>query len=324
MQRIGFLVYPGFQIMTLAALPVFECANFPPNECRYDVRVLSENGGLVRSSSGLTVDTEAWGDPSFDTLIVGAKTVPEPTAPATISFIQESAKASRRLASICLGAFVVADAGLLDGRRATTHWKHAASFKARFPAVKMEEDRIFVVDGKIWTSAGMTAGVDLALAMVEEDMGADVARSIAKLLVIYHRRAGGQSQYSALLKLQPKSDRIQSALAFAKANLNGQISVEQLASVANLSARHFRRAFQTETGHSPTKAIEMLRVEAARLMIEQGRYPLKTVAKEVGFEDHERMRRAFMRAFGRPPQSFQRSGRPESTYTSDSPSELLE
>jgi transcriptional regulator GlxA family with amidase domain len=313
MQRIGFLVYPGFQIMTLAALPVFECANLQPNERRYDVRVLSEHGGLVRSSSGLTVDTEAWGDPSFDTLIVGAKTVPEPTAPATVSFIRESAKASRRLASICLGAFVVADAGLLDGRRATTHWAHAAAFKLRFPAVKMEEDRIFVVDGKIWTSAGMTAGVDLALAMVEQDMGADVARSIAKLLVLYHRRSGGQRQHSALLKLQPTSDRIQRALAFAKENLTSQISVEQLASVANLSIRHFRRAFQSETGHSPTKAIEMLRVEAARLMIEQGRYPLKAVAREAGFEDHERMRRAFVRAFGQPPRTFQRSGPLESS-----------
>jgi transcriptional regulator GlxA family with amidase domain len=159
----------------------------------------------------------------------------------------------------------------------------------------------------------MTAGVDLALEMVEQDMGVDVASSIARLLVLYHRRAGGQRQYSALLKLQPKSDRIQSALTFAKENLNGQISVEQLASVASLSVRHFRRAFQAETGHSPTKAIEMLRVEAARLMIEQGRHPLKTVAKEAGFEDHERMRRAFIRAFGQPPQAFQRSGRLESS-----------
>jgi transcriptional regulator GlxA family with amidase domain len=309
MQRIGILIYPGFQMMTLAALPVFECANLPPNETRYDVHVLSESGGLVRSSSGLSVDTEAWGNPSFDTLIVGASSVPEmlPTAEATLSLIRESAKLSRRVASICMGAFVLADAGLLDGHRATTHWAHAAAFRARFPAVKLEEDRIFVVDGKMWTSGGMTAGVDLALALVEEDMGTEVAGSIAALLVLYHRRAGAQHQYSALLKLQPKSDRIQSSLSFAKENLASQISAEQLASVANLSVRHFRRAFQAETGHSPAKAIEMLRVEAARLMIEEGRHPVKTVAKEVGFTDHERMRRAFIRAFGRPPQSFQRS-----------------
>jgi transcriptional regulator GlxA family with amidase domain len=310
MQRIGILIYPGFQMMTLAALPVFECANLPPNEPRYDVHVLSESGGLVRSSSGLSVDTEAWGNPSFDTLIVGASSMPEmlPTAETTLSLIRESAQLSRRVASICMGAFVLADAGLLDGHRATTHWAHAASFRARFPAVRLEEDRIFVVDGKMWTSGGMTAGVDLALAMVEEDMGTEVAASIAALLVLYHRRAGGQHQYSALLKLQPKSDRIQNVLVFAKANLGGRISAEQLAAVANLSVRHFRRAFQAETGYSPAKAIEMLRVEAARLMIEEGRHPIKAVAKEVGFSDHERMRRAFIRAFGRPPQAFQRSG----------------
>jgi transcriptional regulator GlxA family with amidase domain len=311
MQRIGILIYPGFQMMTLAALPVFECANLPPNERRYDVRVLSENGGLVRSSIGLSVDTEAWGDPSFDTLIVGASSMPEmlPTAEASLSLIRESAKVSRRVASICMGAFVLADAGLLDGRRATTHWAHAASFKARFPAVKLEEDRIFVVDGKMWTSGGMTAGVDLALAMVEQDMGTDIARSIAALLVLYHRRAGGQHQYSALLKLQPRSDRIQSALTFAKEHLTSQISAEELASVANLSLRHFRRAFKEETGCTPAKAIEMLRIEAARLMIEEGRHLLKTVAKETGFKDQERMRRAFIRAFDRSPQTFQRGGR---------------
>jgi transcriptional regulator GlxA family with amidase domain len=310
MRRTGILLYPGFQMMTLAALPVFECANLSPDGLRYDVRVFSEVGGLVKSSCGVSVDTEAWGNPSFDTLIIGASSMPEmlPTAEATLSLIRESAKVSRRVASICMGAFVLADAGLLDGLRATTHWAHAESFKARFPAVHLQENLIFVVDGKMWTSGGMTAGVDLALAMVEEDLGTEAARSIAALLVLYHRRAGGQHQHSALLKLQPKSDRIQSALTFARENLGAHISAEQLASVAHLSVRHFRRAFQAETGHSPAKAIEMLRIEAARLMIEDGRHPIKTVAKEVGFSDHERMRRAFLRAFGRPPQSFQRSG----------------
>jgi transcriptional regulator GlxA family with amidase domain len=311
MQRVGFLVFPSFQIMTLAAVPVFECASLPPNERRYDVRILSENGGPVRSSSGLWVDTEAWGDLSFDTLIVGASHMIEvlPKTSATISFIQESAKVSRRVASICVGTFVLADAGLLDGRRATTHWAHAPAFKARFPDVKMEEDRIFVVDGKMWTSAGMTAGIDLALAMVEQDMGVDVARQVAKYLVVYHRRSGGQLQYSALLELHPKSDRIQNVLAFVKKNLNSPISIEQLASVANLSVRHFRRAFEAETGYSPAKAIEMIRVEAARLMIEESRHPIKTVAKETGFINGERMRRAFIRSYGQPPQAFQRHGR---------------
>jgi transcriptional regulator GlxA family with amidase domain len=308
-RSIGFVVFPGFQMMALAPLPVFECANdYAP---RYDVRVLSEKGGLVRSSSGLSVDTEALGDPSFDTLIICSSSRVDllPTAPAFLSLIRESAKVSRRVASICLGAFVLASAGLLDGRRATTHWALAREFRARFPKVSMDDDRIFVVDGNIWTSAGMTAGVDLALAMVEEDMGAEAARSIAKTLVVYHRRTGGQLQYSALLELEPKSDRIQSALAFAKRNLSKPISVEQLADIASLSLRHFGRAFQSETGYSPAKAIEKLRVEAARLMLEEGRHSIETIASETGFADRERMRRAFVRAFGQSPQAFRRNAR---------------
>jgi transcriptional regulator GlxA family with amidase domain len=155
----------------------------------------------------------------------------------------------------------------------------------------------------------MTAGVDLALAMVEKDLGADVARLVAKKLVVYHRRAGGQSQYSALLELEPKSDRIQSALAYAKRNLHMPLSVEQLADAAHLSPRQFSRAFRAETGQSPAKAVEHLRVEAARLMMEQGRHPIDTVARETGFADRERMRRAFLRAFGQPPQVIRRNAR---------------
>ncbi|MGH9916359.1 MAG: GlxA family transcriptional regulator, partial [Pyrinomonadaceae bacterium] len=165
------------------------------------------------------------------------------------------------------------------------------------------------VDGSVWTSAGMTAGVDLALAMVEKDLGADIARLVAKSLVIYHRRAGGQSQFSTLLDLEPKSDRIQSALVYAKRNLQTALSVEQLAEAAHLSPRQFSRAFKAETGQSPAKAVENLRVEAARLMMEQGRLPIDTVAQETGFADRERMRRAFLRAFGQPPQVIRRNAR---------------
>jgi len=135
--------------------------------------------------------------------------------------------------------------------------------------VKVEEDRIFIIDGPVWTSAGMTAGIDLALAMIEKDLGADVARAVARKLVVYHRRAGGQSQFSALLELEPKSDRIQSALAYAKRNLDKPLTVGQLAEAAHLSPRQFSRAFRAETGQSPAKAVENLRVEAARLMMEQ-------------------------------------------------------
>ncbi len=147
----------------------------------------------------------------------------------------------------------------------------------------------------------MSAGIDLALAMIEKDLGLEIARSVTRKLVVYHRRAGGQSQFSALLELEPKSDRVQSALTYARANLHTRLSVEQLAEVAHLSPRQFSRAFRADTGQSPAKAVENLRVKAARLMIEQGRVPIDIVARETGFSDRERMRRAFLRAFGQPP-----------------------
>src|SRR5262249_35291087 len=160
-------------------------------------------------------------------------------------------------------AFVLAEAGLLDGRRATTHWYYARELQARFPTAKVEEDRIFIIDGGVWTSAGATAAIDLALAMVEQDLGAAVARRGARMLVVSPRRAGGQSQFSALLELEPKSDRIQGALTYAKRNLEKKLTVEALAEAAHLSPRQFSRAFRAETGQSPAKAIENLRVEAA-------------------------------------------------------------
>jgi transcriptional regulator GlxA family with amidase domain len=311
MQRIGFVVSPGFQLMGFAAASVFEFANLTVGEPLYDVHLLSETGGAVRMSVGVTIDTEAFDDSGFDTLIVGGGLVVQQPTPGLLAFVRAAAETSRRVASICIGAFTLAEAGLLDGRRATTHWAFARTFQARFPQVKMEEDRIFITDGPIWTSAGMTAGVDLALAMVEKDLGADVARSVAKKLVIYHRRAGGQSQFSALLELEPKSDRIQSALAYAKRNLHTPLSVEQLAEAAHLSPRQFSRTFHAETGQSPAKAVERLRVEAARLMMEQGRHPIDIVARETGFADRDRMRRAFLRAFGQPPQVIRRNARAE-------------
>jgi transcriptional regulator GlxA family with amidase domain len=155
----------------------------------------------------------------------------------------------------------------------------------------------------------MTAGIDLALAMVEKDLGIEIARLVAKKMVVYHRRAGGQSQFSTLLELEPKSDRIQSALSYARRNLKTALSVEQLAEVANLSPRQFSRAFRAETGQSPAKAVENLRVEAARLLTEQGQLPIDVVARETGFADRERMRRAFLRAFGQPPQAIRRAGK---------------
>jgi transcriptional regulator GlxA family with amidase domain len=320
MHRVGLIVPRDFQLLSLAPLVAFEMTAFelarpPPAPARYDLHLLSEHGGPVRSSCGLTVETEAFGDSAFDTLIMGAITVSEmpPSTASLIAFVQQAAKASRRIASFCNGAFVLAEAGLLDGRRATTHWIQAARFRARFPDVRMEEDRIYINDGPIWTSAGMSAGIDLVLAMIDRDLGPDVAKAVAKLLVINQRRIGGQKQHSALLDLDPKSDRIDSVLTHIRQNLQSTLSVEELAAVARLSPRQFSRAFLAETGQSPAKAVERLRLEAARFMMEEGRHSGNVVAEETGFADRERMRRAFVRTFGLPPQALRRKARLEAT-----------
>jgi transcriptional regulator GlxA family with amidase domain len=311
MQRVGFVVFPGFQTMSFAAASVFEFANITAGEPFYDMHTLSETGGPIPSSIGMAIETKAFSRTPFDTIIVGGGTGIVPTTPGVLSFVRKSLKTARRTASICTGAFVLAEAGILDGRRATTHWAYAPELQKRFPNVKVEADRIFIVDGPVWSSAGMTAGIDLALAMVEKDLSAEVARSVARKLVVYHRRAGGQSQHSALLELAPKSDRIQCALAYAKRNLHTELSVERLADAANLSPRQFSRAFRAETGQSPAKAVENLRVEAARLMMEQSRHPIDVVARESGFADRRRMRQAFLRAFGQPPQAIRRNAHAE-------------
>ncbi len=311
MQRIGFTLLPGFQVMSFAVISVFEFANREIGEQVYDLHLLSETGGPIRSSIGISVATEPFDETNFDTLMVGGSALAGALTPGVIKFLRQALERSRRIASTCTGAFVLAEAGLLDGRRATTHWHRARELQTRFPKVKVEEDRIFIIDGPVWTSAGMTAGIDLALAMIEKDFGADVARSVARHLVVYHRRAGGQSQFSALLELQPKSDRIQRALAYAKRNLATPLTVRQLAEAAHLSPRQFSRAFHAETGQSPAKAVENLRLEAARLMMEQSRHPIEVIARQTGFADRDRMRRAFLRAFGQPPQVIRRNARAE-------------
>jgi len=312
MQRIGFVVPEGFQMIGLAAQAVFEYSNRVAGKGIYEIRVLSENGGAVHSSLGIALQTESFSKRAFDTLIViGTEDASTNATPGLLNFIRRGLRESRRVTAICTGAFMLAEAGLLDGRRATTHWYYARLLQLRFPKVKMEEDRIFIVDGPVWTSAGATAGLDLALAMVEKDLGMETARSVAKKLVMHHRRAGGQSQHSELLALSPKSDRIQNALSYAEKHLGSSLSVEKLAEVANLSPRQFSRAFHTETGQSPAKAVEKLRLEAARLMIERSHHPIEVVARETGFGDRRRMREAFLRTFGQPPQIIRRNARTE-------------
>ena len=307
MLRIGLVLVPGFQVMYLAALSAFEMTNIIAKDKLYDIQILSAEGGLVTSSIGMPIRTQPFGNRTFDTLLVGGGIEIKPAGERVIRFLKNSHKKSRRVAAICTGAFALADAGLLDGRRATTHWLFARDLQERYPKIKVEEDRIFIVDGSIWTSAGMSAGIDLALGLIEKDFGSDMARTVAKNLVLYHRRGGGQSQHSALLEIDAKSDRIQAVLDYAKKNLKSELYVEELAEVAFLSPRQFSRAFKAETRHSPAKAIENLRLEAARLMLEQSSHSLDVVAEESGFGDRERMRRAFLRAYGQPPQAIRRT-----------------
>jgi transcriptional regulator GlxA family with amidase domain len=309
MRDIAFLVYPGYSLMALAIVAGFEVANAMVEPQPYDLHYLSEKGGPIKTSAGLMLETEIFTDKPFDTLVVGGATVIAPSTPGVIAFMRDAPKRHRRIAAVCTGAFVLAAAGLLDGRRATTHWMHARDLQRAYPKVQMDEDRIFINDGPIWTSAGMTAGIDLGLALIEQDLGPDLAKAVARKLVIYHRRGGGQSQFSALLELSPKSDRIQAALAYARDNLHKPLTVPDLAEAAHLSPRQFSRAFHAETGQSPAKAIENLRVEGARTLMEQSRHPIDVVARQTGFSDRDHMRRAFLRAFGQPPQVLRRNAR---------------
>lgn len=310
-RRIGLVICQDFDFMGLAVTSPFAVANKYAGGSAYEIRILSETGGLVRSGLGPVVGTERLSDPSaFDTILVAAGIgIPEPSRDL-LAYLQAAAPSARRLAGLCLGAFILADAGLLSGRRATTHWHYAPQFRARYPECHLDIDKIYVADGNIWTSAGMSAGIDLAVGMVERDHGRDLAQTVARGLVMERRRAGGQAQHSALLDFDAPTDRIQSVLAYARRNLRLTLTTEDLATVACLSPRQFTRAFRAETGVSPAKAIEAMRVEAAKHMLEQSRLPIEEIAQATGFANRERMRRAFLRVQGEVPRVIRRTAGP--------------
>ncbi|WP_321789546.1 MULTISPECIES: GlxA family transcriptional regulator [Paraburkholderia] len=321
MHRIGYFLTDGFQVMAIGTQTVFEIANVVAREQIYSVTNYSLAGGETKASLGVSVNTQPVDSTAVaDTWMVSGIVNPigRTTAPEELRFVIEASERSRRTAGLCTGGFVLGEAGLLDGRRATTHWAFAAAMQERWPKAEVEADRIFIVDGPIWTSAGLTAAMDLALGMVEKDQGPDFANSVARALVMHHRRSGGQSQHSEMLALAPKSDRIQLALEYARVNLSKPLRVDDLAKAAHLSPRQFGRIFLAETGESPAKAIERLRLEAARNMIERGRHPLETIARETGFRDRRHLREVFVRGFGVSPQSLRRDAR------SDEPSEVAE
>jgi transcriptional regulator GlxA family with amidase domain len=314
---IGILVFPDFQLLDAAGpISVFEIA------ARYAsaassikaaaIKVLAATTGPVRSTSGVELVARGL-KPSgaISTLIVAGDEGVRAAAACdtTLAFVQAMAKRGVRVASVCSGAYILAEAGLLDGRRATTHWQRTRHFLAAYPKVKLEPDRIFVRDGNIWSSAGISAGIDLALAMAAEDFGDEIARKTARQLVLYHRRSGGQSQFSSLLELKAPTGRFGPLLAWAREHLDAPLTVEDLAEQAGMSSRHFARAFIAETGTTPSKAVERLRIEVARQRVQSTGEAIERVAQSTGFRDPERMRRAFIRAFGQPPQSLRRAAR---------------
>lgn len=311
-RTIGLYLYEDFQLLDACGpITSFEIGGRMGGDA-YRLVLLSARGGPIRSSSGVSLETGAADDaPLIDTLIVvggnGSREAMRDTA--NLAFLRQAASAVRRLCSVCSGAFLLAGAGVLDGRRATTHWRRAGLLARLFPAVKVEPDRIHIRDGHVWTSAGITAGIDLALALISDDLGEDLARRVAQDMVVYYRRPGGQSQFSALAELGGDSTQFAPLLDWIRAHLDQRLTVEVLAAQAAMSPRNFSRAFTREMGMSPARVVERLRLEVARDRVENSPAPIEEVAAALGFHDPERMRRAFLRAFGQPPQAMRRIAR---------------
>jgi transcriptional regulator GlxA family with amidase domain len=277
----------------------------------YDVRYVSLHGGLVRASSGLTIDTERVSAKllaDLDTLIISGGSWMSETIKdkALVRWIAKAAPRARRVCSVCSGAFLLAEAGLLDGRNAVTHWSMIDEFRARYPKVKLALDPIYVEDGKVWTSAGVTAGIDLALALIRRDHGAEIATRVAKQMVVFLQRPGGQAQFSAALLAQETASRRDDPLieitAYIAANLDRALSVNALAEQAGMSPRSFARLFAN--GLTPAKLVEATRVEAAARALSESQSSIKQIAAQCGFGDEERMRRAFLRKLGVAPSEY--------------------
>ncbi|BBD98121.1 GlxA family transcriptional regulator [Sphingobium amiense] len=310
--RIACLLFEDFLLLDAAgAVGAFELAA-RAGCAGYSVEMIAAQAGPVRSSSGATLlagDMRTCGD--FHTLLIpgGDGTHDSAKYRDLAPFIRQAAHDRRRIASVCSGAFVLAEAGILDDRRAATHWNRALELGQRFPNVSVDAESLFVRDHNIWTSAGVVAGIDLALALIETDYGSEVARRVSQLLVVPFRRAGTQTQHSALLDNLAPSNRFGDLMAWARQNLTAALDVEALADRARLSARQFSRSFSASVGMSPAKAIEQLRVESARPAVESDAKSLDQIARDCGFGDAERMTRSFRRLTGETPQALRRRAR---------------
>lgn len=306
---IEILAYPEAQLLDVAGpLQVFATANdlapagSPPP---YRLRVVAP-GGDLRTSSGLGLAAEALPGPGIpvDTLIVaGGRGVGPACTGELPAWIAARAPAARRVASVCTGAFLLGAAGLLDGRRVATHWTRCDALARIYPGARVEPDPIFIRDGDLWTSAGVTAGIDLALALVEADLGRSAALAVARHLVVFLKRPGGQAQFSTALALQAGS-RFDALHAWIGENLTASLTVERLAAQAGMSPRGFARHYRAETGLTPARAVERLRVEAARRLLAESGMPLKRVAGLCGFGSEETLRRGLLRCVGAAPGAY--------------------
>ena len=307
--NITFYLFSQFQLLDLTGpLATLQMATLAADVPEYSFRYVSQSGGPVVSSVGIPIPTEPTSGPVDSLLIVGGSGVfLERSYPEALEAVRKLASGASRVGSVCTGAFLLAEAGLLKGRSATTHWRAAKQFRTLYPGVRLDADRIFVEDGRFWTSAGVTAGIDLTLMWIERDWGQEVARATARELVVYHRRPGGQSQFSQLQRLEPRSERLNRVCSWIRDHLADDITVDTLAELACLSPRQVSRAFRSEIGETPGKVVERLRAEAARNAVVDSTDPIETIAMKCGFGDPERMRRAFLRCYGLPPQALRRT-----------------
>ena len=306
-QRVVIVTFDSAQILDVTGpLEVFSSATRFVLAAQYDTQLVSVAGGPVLSTSGLEFTTTSLADVAgpVDTLMVaGGRDMDAACGDQELlAHLRRLASDARRVTSVCSGAFLLAAAGLLDGRRAATHWAECNLLASGYPAVDVDRDSIFVRDGNTWTSAGVTAGIDLALALVAEDYGRKAATAVARQLVVYLRRSGGQAQFSALLAAQDAdSEPVQDLLTWLPDHLTEDLTVPKLARQANLSERHFSRVFKAEVGATPADHIEAVRLEAACRLLESTHASIEHVASTCGFGTAETMNRSFRRRLGTTP-----------------------
>lgn len=314
-RRIAIVVYDAVEALDVAGpADVFSAANalLPREPAPYEIVVAGSRRGRVVAESGVSfyADTTLSDDLSFDTIIVpGGKGLRLNAKTRTLvkSFLLARAQRTRRIASVCTGIYALAETGLLDGRPVTTHWRYADDVQRRWPKLEMNSDAIFINDGKFYTSAGVTAGIDLALSFVEEDFGSELALGVAREIVVYLKRSGGQLQYSQPLLAQTNAKKHFGDLTeWIRGNLHSDLTLEALAEHVNLSPRHFARKFKAALGLTPADFVEELRLDEARWLLVNGDDPISDLAQTVGYRGDDTFRRAFERRYGIAPAEYRR------------------